>query len=183
MRALGRDPDALKILPAAFVVVGETVEEARAHRAHLDLLVHYDSAIHSLNGMLGFDVSGYDPDGPLPEIPETNASKSARARVVEAARTKNLTIRQLATRAGGYSGLAFVGTPQTIADEMEQWLVEEGSDGFNVMFPYLPGGLDDFVDRVVPELQSRNLFRREYEGPTLRDHLGLKRPENRFFAG
>ena len=183
MRALGRDPNALKILPAAFVVVGDTVEEARASRARLDSLVHYDSAIHSLNGMLGFDVSGYDPDGPLPEIPETNASKSARARVVEAARTKNLTIRQLATRTGGYSGLAFVGTPSTIADEMEQWLAEEGSDGFNVMFPWLPGGLDDFVDRVVPELQSRGLFRREYEGPTLRDHLGLKRPENQFFAG
>jgi FMN-dependent oxidoreductase (nitrilotriacetate monooxygenase family) len=183
MRALGRDPNALKILPAAFVVVGDTVEEARASRARLDSLVHYDSAIHSLSGMLGFDVSGYDPDGPLPEIPQTNASKSARARVVEAARTKNLTIRQLANRTGGYSGLAFVGTPRTIADEMEQWLAEEGSDGFNVMFPWLPGGLDDFVDRVVPELQSRNLFRREYEGPTLRDHLGLKRPENRFFVG
>ena len=183
MRAVGRDPDALKILPAAFVVVGDTVEEAKGRRARLDSLVHYDSAIHSLNGMLGFDVSGYDPDGPLPEIPETNASKSARARVVEAARTKNLTIRQLATRTGGYSGLAFVGTPRTIADEMEQWLAEEGSDGFNVMFPWLPGGLDDFVDRVVPELQSRNLFRRDYEGPTLRDHLGLRRPANRFFAG
>jgi FMN-dependent oxidoreductase (nitrilotriacetate monooxygenase family) len=183
MGALGRDPDALKILPAAFVVVGDTVDEARARRAHLDSLVHYDSAIHSLNGMLGFDVSGYNPDGPLPEIPETNASKSARARVVEAARTKNLTIRQLATRTGGYSGLAFVGTPRTIADEMEQWLAEEGSDGFNIMFPWLPGGLDDFVDRVVPELQSRNLFRRDYEGTTLRDHLGLKRPQNRFLAG
>jgi FMN-dependent oxidoreductase (nitrilotriacetate monooxygenase family) len=183
MRAMGRDPDALKILPAAFVVVGDTVEEARAHRAHLDSLVHYESAIHSLNGMLGHDVSGYDPDGPLPEIPETNASKSARARVVEAARTKNLTIRQLAARVGGYAGLAFVGTPRTIADEMEQWLAQEGSDGFNVMFPWLPGGLDDFVDRVVPELQSRGLFRRDYEGTTLRDHLGLKRPENRFFAG
>jgi FMN-dependent oxidoreductase (nitrilotriacetate monooxygenase family) len=183
MRAVGRDPDTLKILPAAFVVVGDTVEGARAKRAHLDSLVHYDSAIHSLNGMLGFDVSGYDPDGPLPEIPETNASKSARARVVDAARTKNLTIRQLAARVGGYAGLAFVGTPQTIADEMEQWLAEEGSDGFNVMFPFLPGGLDDFVDRVVPELQSRGLFRHDYEGTTLRDHLGLRRPENRFFAG
>jgi len=159
------------------------VEEAQARRAHLDSLVHYDSAIHALTGMLGHDGSGYDPVGPLPEIPQTNASQSARARVVEAARTKNLTIRQLAMRAGGYSGLAFVGTPRTIADGMEQWLLEEGSDGFNVLFPWLPGGLDDFVDRVVPELQSRGLFRRDYDGPTLRDHLGLKRPQNRFFAG
>jgi alkanesulfonate monooxygenase SsuD/methylene tetrahydromethanopterin reductase-like flavin-dependent oxidoreductase (luciferase family) len=182
MAHVGRDPESLKILPAAFVVVGDSVEEAKAKRAYLDGLVHYDSGIHSLNGMLGYDVSGFDPDGPLPDIPETNASKSARARVVEAARARNLTIRQLAMKTGSYSGLAFVGTPRTIADEMERWLEEEGSDGFNVMFPWLPGGLDDFVDRVVPELQSRGLFRTDYEGTTLRDHLGLRRPANRFFA-
>ena len=69
----------------------------------------------------------------------------------------------------------------TIADQMEEWLVSRGSDGFNVMFPYLPEGLDDFVDRVVPELQRRGLFRREYEGKTLRENLGLPRPKNRFF--
>jgi FMN-dependent oxidoreductase (nitrilotriacetate monooxygenase family) len=181
MLKIGRDPDHLKILPAAFVVVGDTIEEARAIRAKLDSLVHYDSGIGSLNGLLNYDVSGYDPDGPLPEIPPSNASKSARDRVVETARSQNLTIRQLAERAGSYSGLAFVGTPKTIADEMEEWLVERGSDGFNVMFPWLPGGLDDFVDRVIPELQRRNLFRREYTGTTLRDHLGLQRPANRFF--
>lgn len=181
MARIGRDPDHLKILPAAFVVVGDTVAEAEAKRAHLDSLVHYDSGIHSLSGMLGYDVSGYDPDGPLPDIPETNASKSARERLLEAARTKNLTIRQLAAKAGSYSGLAFVGTATTIANEMERWLEERGSDGFNMMFPYLPEGLDDFVDKVVPELQRRGLFRSEYEGTTLRDHLGLPRPGNRFF--
>ncbi len=181
MRAAGRNPDHLKILPAAFVVVGETVEEAKARREHLDSLVHYDSGIGSLNGMLDYDVSGFDPDGPLPEIPETNASKSQRQRVLDLAQRENLTIRQLAQKAGSYAGLAFVGTPQTIADEMEQWLVEEGSDGFNVMFPWLPGGFDDFVDKVVPELQRRGIFRTEYEGRTLRDHLGLPRPKNRFF--
>ena len=90
-------------------------------------------------------------------------------------------MRQLAQRLGGYSGLAMVGTPTTIADEMEEWLMTEGSDGFTIMFPYLPGGLDDFVERVVPELQRRGIFRREYEGPTLRDNLGLPRPRNRFF--
>lgn len=181
MVAAGRDPAHLKILPAAFVVVGETVDEARAKRAHLDSLVHYDRGIASLNGMLGYDVSGFDPDGPLPEIPETNASKSARARIVEKAKAEKLTIRQLASEAGSYSGLAYVGTPSTIADAMEEWLATEASDGFNVMFPYLPQGLDDFVDRVVPELQRRQLFRTEYEGATLRDHLGLPRPANRFF--
>jgi alkanesulfonate monooxygenase SsuD/methylene tetrahydromethanopterin reductase-like flavin-dependent oxidoreductase (luciferase family) len=181
MRKLGRDPDDLKILPGAFVVVGDTKEEARRKRAHLDSLVHYDSGIASLSSALGQDASRFDPDGPLPEIPDTNASKSARERVIEVARREHLTVRQLAQRVGSYSGLAFVGTPTSIADEMEEWLTTEGSDGFNVMFPHLPGGLDDFVDRIVPELQRRGLFRREYEGKTLRENLGLKRPKNRFF--
>jgi FMN-dependent oxidoreductase (nitrilotriacetate monooxygenase family) len=177
----GRHPDHLKILPAALVVVGETVDQAKAKRAHLDSLVHYESGIHSLCGMLGFDVSGFDPDGPLPEIPETNASKTAREKVLEEARAHNLTIRQLAAKAGSYAGLAFVGTPASIADEMELWLEERGSDGFVVMFPFLPEGLNDFVDFVVPELQRRGIFRKEYEGTTLRDHFGLPRPANRFF--
>lgn len=181
MQAIGRDRDHLKILPGAFVVVGDTVEEARAKRARLDSLVHTESAIASLSIALGTDASGFDPDGPLPPIPETNASKSGRERVLELAEREGLTVRQLAQRLGGYSGLAFVGTPATIADAMEEWLETRGSDGFNVMFPYLPGGLDDFVDRVVPELQRRGLFRTEYEGTTLRDHLGLPRPRNRFF--
>ncbi|WP_445289331.1 LLM class flavin-dependent oxidoreductase [Variovorax atrisoli] len=182
MRAIGRDPDHLKILPAAFVVVGDTVEEARAIRAKLDSLVHYDSAIASLSIALGHDASKFDPDGPLPDVPETNASQSGRARVIELARSENLTVRQLAQRLGGYGGLAFVGTAQTIADAMQEWLEREGCDGFNVMFPWLPGGLDAFVDKVVPELQRRGIFRREYEGRTLRENLGLPRPGNRFFA-
>src|ERR1700741_5181154 len=98
MRNLGRDPDGMKILPGAFVVVGDTLEEAKAKRAHLDSLVHYDSGIASLNGMLGYDVSGFDPDGPLPEIPETNAGQSARERMITLARRDGLTIRQLAAR-------------------------------------------------------------------------------------
>jgi len=182
MAAIGRTPDRLKILPAALVVVGDTIAEAEARRAHLDSLVHYDSGIPSLNAMLGHDVSGFDPDGPLPDLPETNASKSAQQRMTELARRENLTIRQLAARAGSYAGLTFVGTPVSIADAMQDWLESRGSDGFNIMFPWLPGGLDDFVDRVVPELQRRGIFRRDYAGSTLRDHLGLPRPANRFFA-
>jgi FMN-dependent oxidoreductase (nitrilotriacetate monooxygenase family) len=181
MEAFGRNRDHLKILPGAFVVVGSTVEEAREKRARLDSLVHYESAIASLSIALGHDASRFDPDAPLPEIPETNASQSARERVIALGRRDGLTVRQLAQRLGGYSGLAFVGTPQTIADEMEEWLIGEGSDGFNIMFPFLPAGLDDFVDLVVPELQRRGLFRREYEGATLRENLGLPRPDNRFF--
>src|SRR5882757_7493476 len=181
MEKLGRNRDHMKILPACFVVVGETVEEARGKRAKLDSLVHYANAIGSLSIALGHDASKFDPDGPLPDIPESNASKSGRQRAIDLARRENLTVRQLAQRLGGHGGLAMVGTPKTIADEMEEWLVTEGSDGFTVMFPYLPGGLDDFVDRVVPELQRRGIFRRDYEGKTLRENLGLPRPKNRFF--
>ncbi|MBG1264535.1 LLM class flavin-dependent oxidoreductase [Nostoc commune] len=180
-QAIGRDPDSIKILPGALVIVGETVAEAQDKRVYLDSLVHYDSGIASLNSAIGYDVSGFDPDVPLPEIPSTNAGHSSRERVIALAQRENLTIRQLAQRIGSYGGLAFVGTPQTIADDMEQWLIEEGSDGFNIMFPFLPEGLNDFVDKVVPELQQRGIFRQEYEGKTLRENLGLMRPVNRFF--
>lgn len=182
MAAIGRDPDHLKILRGAFVVVGDSAEEARAKRALLDSLVNWDSAIASLSVALGHDASGFDPDGKSPPIPESNASKSGRQRAIELAEREGLTVRQLAQRLGGYGGLAFVGTPRTIADEIETWLHELGSDGFNVMFPYLPGGLDDFVDKVVPELQRRGVLRRDYEGRTLPENLGLPRPANRFFA-
>ncbi|MFF7709189.1 NtaA/DmoA family FMN-dependent monooxygenase [Pseudomonas sp. NPDC007930] len=181
MPAVGRDPEQLKILPGAFVVVGDTLAQARAIRAELDSLVHYDSAIGSLSIALGVDASRFDPDGYLPEIAETNQSKSSQARVLALAEREGLTVRQLAQRLGGYAGLAFVGTAQSIADEMQQWLEARGCDGFNVMFPWLPGGLQAFTAQVVPELQRRGLFRTEYEGTTLREHLGLSRPGNRFF--
>jgi FMN-dependent oxidoreductase (nitrilotriacetate monooxygenase family) len=177
----GRSRDDLKILPGCFVVIGETVEQARKKRAKLDSLVHFANAIGSLSIALGHDASKFDPDGPLPEIPESNASKSGRQRAIDLARRENLTVRQLAQRLGGHAGLAMIGTVKTIADEMEEWLMTEASDGFTVQFPYLPGGLDDFCTQLVPELQRRGLFRREYEGKTLRDNLGLRRPENRFF--
>jgi len=182
MAKLGRDPEHMKILPGCFVVVGDSVEEARAKRAKLDSLVHYANAIGSLSIALGHDASKFDPDGPLPDdIPESNASKSGRERAIALAKRENLTVRQLAQRLGGHSGLAMIGTPKSIADEMEEWLTTRASDGFTVQFPYLPEGLDDFCNKVVPELQRRGIFRREYEGPTLRENLGLPRPPNRFF--
>jgi FMN-dependent oxidoreductase (nitrilotriacetate monooxygenase family) len=183
MDRLGRGRDHMKILPGCFVVVGATEAEAKAKRAKLDSLVHYANAIGSLSMALGVDASRFDPDAPLPETPETEASKSGRERAIRLARRENLTVRQLAQRLGGYAGLAMVGTPAMIADQMQEWLETEACDGFNVMFPYLPGGLEDFVDLVVPELQRRGIFRRDYEGATLRENLGLPRPANRFFAG
>ncbi|MGD9603245.1 MAG: LLM class flavin-dependent oxidoreductase [Gammaproteobacteria bacterium] len=182
-RQAGRDPEHVKILPGAFVVVGDTVAEARAKRRHLDSLVHLDSGLASLGVLLGTDVSHCDPDGPLPEIPPTNSAKSQREKVLERAAREGSTIRELAQWIGGSFGtFEITGTPQTIADEMETWLETRACDGFNVMFPYLPEGLDDFVNRVVPELQRRAIFRTRYEGRTLRENLGVPRPANRYFA-
>jgi FMN-dependent oxidoreductase (nitrilotriacetate monooxygenase family) len=180
--AAGRDRNHLKILPAAFIVIGDTVEEAQNKRLKLDSLVHYDSAISSLSIALGTDASGFDPDAPLPtDLPETNASKSSRVGVLKLAADENLTVRQLAGRYGGYAGLAFVGSPKIIADQMEKWLSEDACDGFTCVMPFLPQGLDDVAERLVPELQRRGIFRQDYEGTTLREHLGLPRPKNRFF--
>ena len=178
MEKLGRAREHMKILPGCFVVVGDTVEEAGAKRAKLDSLVNYANAIASLSIALGHDASKFDPDRPLPDnIPESNASKSGRERAIALGRRENLTVRQLAQRLGGYSGLAMVGTAQTIADEMEEWLETEASDGFTVMFPYLPGGLEDFVGRVVPELQRRGSFRRDFtraSGPAAAEESFLR---------
>jgi alkanesulfonate monooxygenase len=179
---VGRNPDHIKILPGAFVVIGESLDEAKDKRARLDSLVSYESGIAALSIAIGMDARQFDPDGPLPEIPETNQSKSGRERVLALAKREGLTVRQIAGRLGGYGGLGMMGTPRMIADQMEEWLTTNASDGFNVMFPYLPGGLDDFVDKVVPELQRRGLLRTEYEGRTLRENLGLPRPGNRFFS-
>ena len=160
------------------------MEEAKAKRQKLDSLVDYANAIASLSIALGHDASKFDPDEPLPDnIPESNASKSGRERAIALGRTREPD----GARSSRSGSAAFPGSPwsarrKTIADEMEEWLETEASDGFTVMFPYLPGGLDDFVNRVVPELQRRGLFRREYEGKTLRENLGLPRPTNRFFS-
>src|SRR6202000_559137 len=121
-KAVGRDPDHIKILPGCLVVVGDTEDEAKAKRALLDSRVHPDSGIASLSIALGPDASHFD-------IPESNASKSGRERVIARARRDNLTVRQLAQMAGSYSGLAMVGTPSQIADQMEEWFFGRGCGG------------------------------------------------------
>ncbi len=129
MVKIGRNPEHLKILPGALVISGATLQEAQDKKALLDSLVHPDSGLASLSIALGTDASNFDLDAPLPEIPETNQSKSARDRIVKYAAEKKLTVRQLAEYVGGYAGKSFVGTPAMIADEMEEWLNTGACDG------------------------------------------------------
>ena len=183
MAKVGRDPGHLKVLPAALVIVADSLDEAQERRARLDSLVHSDSAIAALSIAVGHDISHYDPDGPLPtDLPETNQSKSGRERAYALEAREGLTLRQVAQRLGGFGGPCILGTPKSIADEMENWFRSGACDGFTVMFPYLPAGLDDFVNKIVPELQRRDLLRTAYDGTTLRDHLGLPRPANQFVS-
>jgi FMN-dependent oxidoreductase (nitrilotriacetate monooxygenase family) len=179
----GRLPEDVKILPGLFPVIGRTKQEAQDKFDELQTLVHPDVGVKLLSEMLGgVDLSGRSIDGPLPSIADSNYSKTALHQIQTMARS-GLTIRQLYLRlASGRGHLQIIGTAQDIADQMEEWFLKEGCDGFNVMPPCLPGDLTAFVDQVVPELQRRGLFRRDYEGRTLRDHLGLQRPTNRFGA-
>ncbi|CAE6737227.1 Nitrilotriacetate monooxygenase component A [Paraburkholderia nemoris] len=178
----GRSPDHLKIMPGIFPIVGRTQEEADAKFAALQDLIHPTVGLSLLSNMSGgVDLSQYPVDGPLPELPETNGGKSRQRLLFDLARRENLTIRDLYLRIAGARGhQQVVGTPQSIADQLQQWFEEEGADGFNIMSPWLPGGLTEFAELVVPELQRRGLFRTEYEGRTLRENLGLPRPANRY---
>jgi alkanesulfonate monooxygenase len=180
--AAGRSADHFKILPGALVITGRSKAEAQEKKALLDSLVHPESGLPNLSIRLGVDASRFDLDGPLPEIPPSNQSQSGRDAIVALARRENLTVRQLAQITGGWGGLEMVGTADEIADIMQAWLETGAADGFNVMFPTVPAGLDDFVELVVPELQRRGIFRTAYTGTTLREHFGLPRPENRFFS-
>ncbi len=179
--AVGRSADHCKILPGALVTVGRTREEAREKKALLDSLVHPESGLPNLSIRLGIDASSFDLDAPLPQIPPSNQSQSQRDTLVALARRENLTVRQLAQMMGGFGGLEIVGTAGEIADTMQSWLETRAADGFNIMFPTVPAGLDDFVALVIPELRRRGIFREEYEATTLRGHFGLPRPGNRFY--
>jgi alkanesulfonate monooxygenase SsuD/methylene tetrahydromethanopterin reductase-like flavin-dependent oxidoreductase (luciferase family) len=134
-----------------------------------------------LSQRVGIDLSGLDVDGPFPEMFSDKAISSRAVLLSEMARRDGLTIRQLYTRiAGGRGHFDVSGSPQHVADIMEAWFKSGAADGFNIMPPVMPGGLDDFVELVIPELQKRGLYRTCYEGRTLRDHLGLKRPRSRY---
>jgi N-acetyl-S-(2-succino)cysteine monooxygenase len=176
----GRTPDEVKILPGISPIIGRTEAEARQREAELNALITPEYGVKQLSNMLDHDISRYPLDGPLPEVgTHTEGAQSRFDLVTGLARRENLTIRQLIERlAGGRGHRVFAGTPTQIADQLEHWFTEGAADGFNIMPPTLPGGLDDFVDLVVPELQRRGLFRTEYTGSTLREHYGLARPAN-----
>ncbi|MBN3748238.1 LLM class flavin-dependent oxidoreductase [Burkholderia sp. Se-20373] len=184
LAAFGRDPDTLKIMPGVFPVVGRTESEAREKFDALQSLIDPAVGLALVSGLTGgFDLSAYPLDGPIPPLPETNASKSRQALTIELARRENLTIRELYLRIAGARGhWQLVGTPEQIVDQLEERFVRYGADGYNVMAPTLPGGLDDFIALVLPELRRRGLFRNDYVGHTLREHLGLRRPVRRATA-
>jgi len=177
----GRDPEAIKILPGIVPVIAPTELEARRLEQELDDLILPEYARKQLAGVLRVPAESLKLDEQLPaDLPSEDQIEGAKSRytlIVNLARRERLTVRQLIGRLGGGRGhRTFAGTPAQVADAIEEWFEAGAADGFNIMPPVLPSGLDNFVDQVVPILQDRGLFRREYEGRTLREHFGLAKP-------
>jgi FMN-dependent oxidoreductase (nitrilotriacetate monooxygenase family) len=172
----GREPDDLKVTPGLFYHIGRSRQEAQEKYESFCEAVDFSMAKH----FFGVDVSQLSLDGPLPaNLPEPVNGRGRFRQLTELAQRENLTIRELIVRFAMVQGhRTVIGTPVDIADQLEDWFLNYGADGYNLKPSLIPDSLDDFVDLVVPELQKRGIFRREYEGRTLRDHLGLKRPPN-----
>jgi len=184
---LGRDPRTIKILPGIVPVIGGTEREALEKEATLEELLVHSYAQRELAQLLRVPVEHLHLDQQLPDdIPgedEIEGAKSRYTLIVGLGRRDHLTVRQLIARLGGGRGHRTVaGTPEQVAETIEEWFVSGAADGFNVMPAALPSGLADFADHVVPLLRSRGLYRREYEGTTLRHRYGLARPENQYLA-
>ena len=177
----GRGPDDIKVLPGLTVIVGRTQAEAEAKFAWLADMLPDEVAVHALARLTGdVDLMQCDLDGPLPALAPSNSARG-RQKMLTDLSDGGMSIRQIARRFAVGSGHdAIIGTPAMIADHMGRWLAAEAADGFNIMSPYLPGPLEEFVALVIPELQARGLFRTEYEGRTLRENLGLPIPGSRF---
>lgn len=185
MAKYGREPHELAVLPGVMPIVGETDEQAKEELSLLQSWMKVDEAkaLSVLSQRLHYDFSGYSLDAPVPEIPETHRGQTFNKTLLDMARREKMTLRELFNIGGAARGhWAIYGSPKRIADIFEEWFVGGMADGFVLLPPYFPGGLAKFVDLVVPELQRRGLFRTEYAGSTLRDHLGLKRREVSFAA-
>jgi FMN-dependent oxidoreductase, nitrilotriacetate monooxygenase family len=180
----GRKPDDLKIMPGVFITVAQTEAEAIAKQKELNSYILPEVGLEYLSSFIGVDLSGYDVDAPLPTTGETTEDKTnpqIRTNIIRtlAEREGLKTLREVYEFIAGARGhREIVGTPGQIADQLEEWFLNEGADGFNIMPPTFPEGLNDIVDFVIPELQRRGLFRTEYESHTLRGNLGLSIPVN-----
>lgn len=182
MDRYGRTPDELKIMPGFMAVPGASRAEAEEKYAELQELVHPLVGLGALANYLG-DLSDYPLDGPLPDQVPNQRMHSRGQIFIDIARRDGLSIRDLyLSIAGGNGHYRLIGTPKDIVDEMQAWVEAEAADGFNILPTWLPGGLEDVVDQVVPELQRRGMFRTAYEGRTLRENLGIPRPGNRLAA-
>jgi FMN-dependent oxidoreductase (nitrilotriacetate monooxygenase family) len=171
-QALGRDPAHVRILPDVFAVVGGSESEARERYEQLQPAFEGGDSLALLSRCLDANRRGFALDGPLPPLADVDGGDMPT--LVEQASYAHMTIREIYLRIAGARGhWTLVGTPRSIADELESWFREGAADGFNLVPPALPDSLGDFVELVVPELQRRGLFRTQYTGATLRDHLGL----------
>lgn len=179
----GRDAGRVLVFPGVLPILGATEEQARAKFDYLQGLVDIEQALPLLSFFLGHDVSNLPLDEPLPDLGPSEALKSRTELLAALARSGRLTVRELARIvAAGRGHLVVVGSPAQVADTLEHWFVSGAADGFNIMVPYLPGGLDDFVDGVVPILQARGLYKTAYKPGTLRERLGFARPLSRYQA-
>jgi len=178
----GRRPEQLVIMPGLCPIVADTEAEAQEMEAELNELVDVRDALKRLSARFHVDLADYPLDGPVPlqaakQPDQVNALRSRQQLLLEMIEQESLTIRQLVHRfANGRGHMAFTGTAVRLADEMERWFKGGAADGFNIMPQMFPGGLEAFVDKVIPELQNRGLFRTAYEGTTLRENLGLAAP-------
>ncbi len=178
--AQGRPADTVLVMPGVMPVVGRTEREAREIFSDLNRNIDTAQAFTVLSERLGADMSVHPLDGPVPDVPETEHLKSRATLLIQMARRENLTLRQLFHRVAAARGHFLpIGTPVQVADMLERWFRQGAADGFNVMPPFFPGQFDAFARDVVPILQERGLFRADYTGTTLRDHLGLARPPDR----
>jgi N-acetyl-S-(2-succino)cysteine monooxygenase len=177
----GRRPEHVAILPGIMPIIGETDAQAKEQLDRLQSWLTPTNALALVSSRVGYDISGYPLDGPVPEFPEKTERGQAFSRaLLDLARREKMTLRDLYNITAAARGHWVVyGTPKRIADIFEEWFAAERADGFVVMPAYFPGAFDDFVDKVVPELQRRGFYRTDYTGPTLRDHLGLERPASR----
>jgi len=173
----GRQPHEVPILPGVMPIIGDTDEQAKEQLALLQSWLTPTNALALVSSRLGHDISGYPLDGPVPEFPQTEGGQAFSRALFDMARREKMTLRDLYNVTAAARGhWVIYGTPKRIADTLEEWFTSGLADGFVIMPAYFPGAFDDFVDRVVPELQRRGLYRTEYAGTTLRSHLGLERP-------